>query len=136
MAASMYIVVEGEDPGFDIYVNGRALARNEDALERMAIRLGVRPLIDFFSADENSMSLLIEEGAGNPDLLQQLPPPQWFDGEQGLISIEPLLQVLRDEPSQLGSDGTLLRDELEEFRTVLKKTADRGLRWHLAVSWR
>ena len=82
------------------------------------------------------MSLLIEEGAGNPDLLQQLPPPQWFDGEQGLISIEPLLQVLRDEPSQLGSDGTLLRDELEEFRTVLKKTADRGLRWHLAVSWR
>src|SRR5437016_6222649 len=32
MAASMYIVVEGEDPGFDIFVNGRSLARHEDAL--------------------------------------------------------------------------------------------------------
>ncbi len=26
----MYIVVEGEDPGFDIFVNGRTLARNEE----------------------------------------------------------------------------------------------------------
>ncbi len=40
MAASMYIVVEGEDPGFDIFVNGRSLARYEDALERLALRLG------------------------------------------------------------------------------------------------
>ena len=45
MAASMYIVVEGEDPGFDTYVNGRALARHEDSLEKLAISLGVRPLI-------------------------------------------------------------------------------------------
>ncbi len=136
MAASMYIVVEGEDPGFDIFVNGRALARNEDALERMAIRLGVRPLIDFFSADENSMSLLIEEGAGDPGLLHKLPPPQWFGGGEGLLSVRPLLQSLRDDPSQLGSDGEILREELQEFEAVLQKTADRGLRWHLAVSWR
>ena len=136
MAASMYIVVQGEDPGFDTFVNGRALARNEDGLERLAIRLGVRPLIDFFSADENSMSLLIEEGAGNPDLLQKLPPPQWFNGQDGLDSVRPLLQALRDEPAQLGSDSEALRDELEEYEVVLQKTADRKLRWHLAVSWR
>jgi len=41
MAASLYIVVEGEDPGFDIFVNGHALARNEDALERLAESLRV-----------------------------------------------------------------------------------------------
>jgi len=62
MAASLYIVVEGEDPGFDIFVNGQALARNEDALERLAERLKVRPLLEFFSADENSMALLLEQG--------------------------------------------------------------------------
>jgi hypothetical protein len=136
MAASMYIVVEGEDPGFDTFVNGRALVRNEDALERLAIRLNVRPLIDFFSADENSMSLLIEEGAGNADLLDKLPPPQWFGGGDGLASVRPLLQALRDDPSQLGSEGEFLREELEEFEMVLQKAADRNLRWHLAVSWR
>jgi len=52
MAASLYIVVEGEDPGFDIFVDGNALARSEDALERLSGRLDVNPLLGFFSADE------------------------------------------------------------------------------------
>jgi hypothetical protein len=56
MAASLYIVVEGDDPGYDIFVNGQALARNEDSLERLASRLQVTPLLEFFSADENSMA--------------------------------------------------------------------------------
>ena len=132
----MYIVVEGDDPGFDTFVNGRALARNEDALERLAIRLGVRPMIDFFSADENSMSLLIEEGAGNPDLLSKLPPPQWFEGREGLASVSAMLVALTEDPSQLGSEGEFIREELAEYETVLRKTAARNLRWHLAVSWR
>ena len=63
MSASLYIVVEGEDPGFDIFVNGQALARNEDALEQLATRLGVHPLLEFFSADRNSMALLLDQGA-------------------------------------------------------------------------
>ena len=132
----MYIVVEGEDPGVDFFVNGRELGRNADALERLDIRLGVRPLLYFFSADCNSLLLLIEEGAGNSSLLEKLPPPQWFDGKAGLSTVRPLLQALRDDPQQLGSEGEYLREELQEFEQVLQKTADRNLRWHLAVSWR
>ncbi len=132
----MYIVVEGEDPGFDIFVNGRALARNEDALEKLALRLNVRPLIEFFSADENSMSLLIEEGAGNRELLQRLPPPQWYSANDGLATIQALLAALEHEPQQLGSEGEQVLGELLEYRRVLQKTKDREMRWHLAVSWR
>lgn len=136
MAASMYIVVEGEDPGFDIFVNGRALARNEDAIEKLALRLGVRPLIEFFSADENSMSLLIEEGAGNRELMQRLPPPQWYSPGEGLETVEALVGALEDEPQQLGSEGEQVLAELVEYKRVLRKTEDRKMRWHLAVSWR
>ncbi|WP_419806651.1 hypothetical protein [Terriglobus sp.] len=132
----MYIVVEGDDPGYDIFVNGRALARNEDALEKLARSIGVRPLIDFFSADQNSMALLIEEGAGDPQLLDKLPPPQWFAPEEGVRSVEALLDHLRNEPAQLGSESELIREELEEYAIVLRKTVERNLRWHLAVSWR
>ncbi len=132
----MYIVVEGEDPGYDIFVNGRSLARNEDALERLALRAGVRPLIEFFSADENSMSLLIEEGAGNPELMKRLPPPQWYGAEDGLATVEALLNELRDDPQQLGSEGSQVVSELDEYARVLHKTVKNGLRWHLAVSWR
>jgi hypothetical protein len=132
----MYIVVEGEDPGFDIFVNGRALARYEDALERVALSIGVRPLIEFFSADENSMSLLIEEGAGNPDLMRRLPPPQWYSAGDGLTTVQALVAALADDPQQLGTEGPQVLSELEEYQRVLAKTMRAGLRWHLAVSWR
>ena len=132
----MYVVVEGEDPGFDTFVNGRALARHEDALERLAVSLKVRPLIDFFSADENSMSLLIEEGAGNQELVKKLPAPQWYFGAEGLDTISALIDALKDTPHKLGSEGPQVLEELEDYERVLRKTEERGLRWHLAVSWR
>ena len=132
----MYIVVEGEDPGYDIFVNGRALARHEDALERLALQLGVKPLIEFFSADENSMSLLIEEGGGNPELIRRLPPPQWYTAGDGLATVRALIAALKDDPQQLGTEGPQVLGELEEYERVLERTMRAGLRWHLAVSWR
>lgn len=132
----MYIVVEGEDPGFDTFVNGRSLARHEDALEKLALGLGVRPLIEFFSADENSMALLIEEGAGDEELLRKLPPPQWYPPADGLMTVQALLQALRDDPQQLGTEGKQVLSELKEYAEVLEKARDREMRWHLAVSWR
>lgn len=136
MAASMYIVVEGEDPGYNIYVNGRTLARYESAVESLALSLGVKPLLEFFSADQNSMALLIEEGGGNPGILQQLPPPQWYVPTDGLETVLALIEALEVDPHQLGSEGPEVLTELREYATVLKKTVERGLRWHLAVSWR
>ncbi len=122
MAASMYIVVEGEDPGFDIFVNGRALARHEDALERLALKLGVRPLIEFFSADENSMALLIEEGGGNPDLMRRLPPPQWYFADDGLATVLALVAELQGDLQQLGTEGPQVLAELLEYACVLDRT--------------
>src|ERR1700755_2987507 len=133
MSATLYIVVEGEDPGFDIFVNGRALARNEDALEKMAQRMGVKPLLEFFSADENSMALLLEEGAGDPEWAKTLPPPQWFSPADGLITVSTILDHLRQWPTALGSETAPIVTELEEYERVLTKTAVKNFRWQLAV---
>ena len=136
MSASLYIVVEGEDPGFDIFVNGHALARNEDALERLAEKLSVPPLLEYFSADRNSMALLLDQGAGDPEWTDHLPQPQWFQPQDGLRTIRSLLDFLVMSPAALGSDTEIVIRELTEYETVLRKTTQRGLRWHLAVSWR
>lgn len=136
MAASLYIVVEGEDPGFDIFVNGRALARNEDALGRLATKLGVVPLLEFFSADENSMALLLEQGAGDPEWARHLPQPQWFSPHAGLRTVRALIDFLAATDAALGSETPPVLIELREYERVLEKTAERGLRWHLAASWR
>lgn len=132
----MYIVVEGEDPGFDIFVNGHALARNEDALEKLALRLNVKPLLEFFSADQNSMALLLEEGAGDPEWAKTLPPPQWFAPEDGLVTVRALLSYLKDDPAALGTETEQIVNELTNYATVLEKTMQRNLRWQLAVSWK
>jgi hypothetical protein len=136
MAASLYIVVEGDDPGYDIFVNGQALARNEDALERLAERLNVRPLLEFFSADENSMALLLEQGAGNPAWARNLPEPQWYSATEGLLTACALIDFLSASPAALGSETFAVLSELREYERVLRKTAQHGLRWHIAVSWR
>lgn len=132
----MYIVVEGEDPGYDIFVNGHALARNEDALEKLAGRLGVKPLLEFFSADQNSMALLLEEGAGDPEWAKTLPPPQWFSPDDGLVTVRALLDCLKDDSTMLGTETGPVVNELEEYARVLEKTMRRDLRWQLAVSWK
>jgi hypothetical protein len=136
MAASLYIVVEGEDPGFDIFVNGHALARNEDALERLAESLEISPLLQFFSADENSMCLLLEQGAGDPEWARHLPEPQWFDPAEGLNTVRPLIRYLIVSPVSLGSETQAVLNELREYERVLEKARKYKLRWHLAVSWR
>ncbi|MDR3751888.1 MAG: hypothetical protein P4K94_10425 [Terracidiphilus sp.] len=136
MATSLYIVVEGDDPGFDIFVNGHAMARNEDALEKLADRLHVNPLLEFFSADENSMALLLEQGAGNPDWARHLPQPQWFDASDGLLTVRALIDFLSTSPAALGSETQPVLTELREYERVLRKTSLHGLRWHIAVSWR
>jgi hypothetical protein len=135
MAASLYIVVEGEDPGFDIFVNGHALARNEDALERLAERLHVAPLLEFFSADENSLALLLDQGDVAPDWPQPLPQPQWYDPADGLRTVRALMDFLGHTPVALGSETQPVLAELHEYERVLRKTAHYGLRWHVAVSW-
>ena len=132
----MYIVVEGEDPGFDIYVNGRALARHEAGVERVAKECGVPPLLEYFSADETAMSLMVEDGSLKPGLFENLMPTQWFRPEDGLRTVDALVEALAADPWQLGSEGEQVLGELLEYQNVLRKTAERGLRWHLAFSWR
>jgi len=136
MAASLYIVVEGDDPEYDIFVNGQALARNEDALERLAERLHARPLLEFFSADENSMALLLEQGVASPDWARHLPQPQWYDATDGLLTVCTLMEFLAENPAALGSETQPVLSELQEYERVLRNTARHGLHWHIAVSWR
>jgi hypothetical protein len=136
MGASLYIVIEGDDPGFDIFVNGHALARNEDSLEQLAEQLQVAHLLDFFSADAISMSLLEEEGYKLPTKAENLPPTQWFSAEDGLITVTALHDYMEANPECLGDDTAPAIKELEEYMTVLEKAASHNLRWHLAVSWR
>jgi len=134
MAASLYIVVEGEDPGYDIFVNGHAMARNEESLERLADGLNVNPFRTFLFADEVSMALVLDHGTveeGVPAIPRQA---QWFDPADGLLTVRTLLRFLDVVPAALGTETPAVFLELREYERVLRKTLERGLRWHAEVS--
>ncbi len=82
------------------------------------------------------MALLLEQGTGDPDWARHLPQPQWFAGNDGLATVRALIDYLTASPAALGSETAPVLNELKEYECVLQKTADRGLRWHLAASWR
>ena len=132
MSAAFYIVVDSPDPGFETFVNGKALSRADAAVEAAAVKAGVTPLREFFSASADDVAALAEEfgeemeGAGPP------PDEQWFVAGDGLRTIKALLAGLESDPLALGEG---VREDLQEFEAVLQQAKDRELRWHLAVDY-
>ena len=134
MSVALYIVVESEPPDLDVFVNGKSLAKAQPELDAMAKTIGVLSLGDFISADEDSRAFLIEETGIDPDQIEGLATTKWFSADDGLKTVMSLLQAIQKNSGSFKNSERVLAD-LEEFRVVLQKIAERGLRWHLAVDF-
>jgi len=65
MGTALYIALEKSLPGVDTLIDGKVLNKAEKLLAEVSQRLGVRPLMDFFSTSSDEIAnLLGEEGAG------------------------------------------------------------------------
>jgi hypothetical protein len=82
------------------------------------------------------MALLLEQGVASPDWARHLPQPQWYDAPDGILTVCALIEFLTSNPAALGSETQPVLVELREHERVLRKTAQHGLHWHIAVSWR
>ena len=49
MSVACYVVLERKIPGFEIFINGKALGHASELLDSLAKDEGVLPLSDFFS---------------------------------------------------------------------------------------
>lgn len=66
MGAALYIALEKQIPDFDSVIDGKMLSKSEKQLASAAKRLGVRPLMEFFSTGaEEAEDLLGEDVAGD-----------------------------------------------------------------------
>lgn len=130
MSVALYIVAERRVPNLDTDVGGKALGRSNN-LDRLAARVGVRPLMEFFSADPDDLAAHIEELGGEP---VSIPEEVWFPAEDGLITVRGLLRHLEANPTVIPK-GEEIAGELREFEGVLAGLAAAGVRWHLAVDY-
>jgi hypothetical protein len=124
---AFYIVLEHKNPGFDPFVNGKALSRSETQLAEMAERLGVSPLMEFFSASPDEAGEFLES-EGLSDV--QVPEERWFSPEDGLRTVQALLHEVENVP-----ELDAAKADLREFEVVLGQAQTKGIRWHLAVGF-
>ena len=132
MSVALFIVAEWDVPGFDVFVNGKALGHAKH-LDRLAEHAGVRPLMAFFSLDPlEAASFLEDEGVEPPE--GGFPPLEWYSAEDGLKTVRRLLSYLAEHPN-VGPDVPALVEDLRESESVLSRLASEGVRWHLAVDY-
>ena len=126
MGAALYIALENKISGLDTIIDGKMLNRAEKQLAEVAQRLGVRPLMDFFStsADE-AADLLGDDVAGI-----EIPAAEWFSAEEGLKTIDALLAEVDASPELRAA-----KDDILGCQRVLREAQKRGLRWHLAIDF-
>lgn len=129
---SLYIVLEKEIPGADTSVNGNFLSKHNDELQSFAQKLGVRPLMSFFSMSNEELSSLEEEYAIDLGKAKSRTADMWFTAEEGLRTVNVLLENVSSSKLK---DVAGLEADLREFVRVLELARANGIRWHLAVDY-
>lgn len=130
MSLAYYIVLDNEAPGFDTFVNGKAVAHATEALDGVCDALGLPPLDKFLGesledlGDMLGIELELPERASREAL--------WFDPGEGIVLVDALIAHLQAHPDALASTGDVLED-LAEYRAVLNQARGIGAKWHLAI---
>lgn len=158
MAAAIFVRFERPVPGADgADMAGEALARNLEALDRTAGRLGVAPPSALWSlspdeyeaviggqdTDDDMADLPEEVRAEVAELNRQMgeavavareagpPPEEWFDPADGLATVRALADHVREKPGKFKLPDRLLAD-LADAERYLGAAADHGTRFHFS----
>jgi|SRR5215468_10085967 len=127
MSVAWCIVLEREIPGFDHFVNGKALAKAGDQLDSLAKEKGLPTLMSFFSIATEELATFAKDHSVS---LKQSPPQRWFSADDGLKTVNGLI----DEAEGHALDARVIAD-LREFQTVLTMAKQNDVAWHLAVDF-
>ena len=136
MSAAYFIVLDREDPGFDVMVNGKFLSHDDKRLEKVAKTVGIRPLGEFVSYSPEEARAMMEDMGTDPGEIEEmeLPERKWYDSQDGLDWVRQVSVYLQANPSAVKNPEGVLAD-LEEYRTVLDQAKAVGARWNLQVDF-
>jgi hypothetical protein len=124
MSLAYFIVVNQDKPGFDTFVNGKAVAKQAEVLNQLAQKLKVTPLDDFLSVGEDiAQEFGLEENV-----------EQWFKADEGLETLDALIKHLGQNPKAIKSAKDVLED-LREYQTVLNQVKAKGLQWRFEMDF-
>ena len=132
MGAAYFIALDNLDPGFDPFVNGKAIARHATRLSKLASSLGLKCVDDYVSMNGDDAAAALAEFDLGEEV--QAPAEQWFDADEGLAWIARLRMHLQANPKAV-KDAEAVVADLLEYERVLTQAKSVGAKWHLAVDF-
>ena len=127
MGAVYTIVLDSEDPGFDTFVNGKAIARAARQLVSLCDKLGLPAFDEFLTFSEQEIIDLLDEDIRIPESEEA-----WFSPDDGLRVIDALSGHLKANPRELHNAQGVLED-LAQYANILAQARSIGARWHLGL---
>lgn len=129
MSIAYYVVLDIEDPGFDTFVNGKAVARASEKLAALCHRTGLQPLDSFMGQSLDDFEDFLDEDIELPDDDGQA---KWFEPAEGIALIESLISAIQQSPASVPFADAVL-EEFEEYKAVLEQALKIKAKWHLAL---
>jgi hypothetical protein len=120
-------MLERNIPGFDHTLDGKAVARVADLLDSVAKQKGLPTLMSFYSVSPDELAGFASDHGVS---LKKPPPLKWFSADDGLRTINGLLDYAENQKL----DARVVT-ELQEFKVVLETAKRNGVGWHLAVDF-
>lgn len=127
MSVAFHIVLDQAEPGFDPFVNGKALARESERLEAICRELEIPSFEDFISMSAEDIRDMLDEGVDLPEEEEK-----WFSADEGIAFARALADYVRANPGSVGDQRAVL-GELGEYVEVFRKAKGVAARWHLSL---
>lgn len=130
MSLAYYIVLDNDNPGFETFVNGKAVARAAEALDGVCDELNLPPLDHFLGESLEDLGDLLGMKLDLPQ--GEDAGAKWFDAGEGIALMDALIAHLQANPQVLTATAEVLED-LAEYRALLDQARAIGAKWHLAI---
>ena len=131
MSAAYFVVLEEPNPGFNTFVNGKALAKAATNINRIARMLGLKTLEEYVSAD------LTEYFDDEEDDFHGTVADAhivWFDPDEGLDWATKIAAYIEENPGDV-HDADHVTEDLVEYQELFRNAVESGIRWHLEVDF-
>lgn len=131
MSVAFYIVLDTEEPGFDPFVNGKAIAHAED-LDDFCAKHDLPVLESFVSQSAEELEEMLDEEMELPE--GESGDALWFDAQEGVNYVDALIAALRKDPDGIESAADVI-DDLLEYKAVLEQAQAIEAKWRLALDF-
>jgi hypothetical protein len=126
MGVAIYLVLDNDQPGFDVDIDGKALAKAGTKLAKLCKTLGMPAIDHFVSVSDAELTDILDE-ADLPELATQ-----WFPAAEGLHYFRKIAEHLRANPDVLPRATDVIAD-IEQILRVLEQAQQIAANWRLSL---